>query len=95
MYDYFDDIINTNDLDLDITLLNEKTHENILICDVSYKNPYGAKLLHIIFDKVGGYIREHDRTKYLGLFYSDEKYEIIFDRIRYLIMIKCKISDVY
>ena len=56
--------------------MNEKTHENILICDVSYKNPYGAKLLHIIFDKVGGYIREHDRTKYLALFYSDEKFEI-------------------
>ena len=30
-----------------------------------------------------------------GLFHSAEKHEGIFDRIRYLIMIKCKISDVY
>ena len=37
-----------------------------------------VKPLHIIFDKVDGYI-----GKYLGLFHSDEKYEKIFDRIRY------------
>ena len=42
-----------------------------------------VKPLHIIFDKVDGYIGKYGRTKYLGLFHSDEKYEKIFDRISY------------
>ena len=65
---YFDDIININDLDLDNILLNEKTRENNLIYSVAYKTPYDAKPSRITFDKVGGYIREQDRTKCLGLF---------------------------
>ena len=54
----------------------------------------GLPLL-IIFDKVEGYIRKYDRTKYLALFHPDEKYERIFDRIRNLITLKGDISDVY
>ena len=41
--------------------------------DVAYKTLYGAKPLHIIFNKVDGYIRKHDKPKYLLLFHSDEK----------------------
>ena len=36
--------------------------------------------------------KKNDKTKYLALFHSDEKYERIFDRIRYL---KSNISDIY
>ena len=43
--------------------------------------------LHIVqslytyyFDKVDGYIRIYDKTKYLGLFHLDERNERIFDR---------------
>ena len=36
-----------------------------------------------------------DSTKYQALFHSDEKYERISDRIRYFIMLKSNISDVY
>lgn len=36
------------------------------------------KPLRIIFDKVGGYIRLYDRTKYLALFHSNQKCEKIF-----------------
>ena len=42
-----------------------------------------AKPLCVIFDKVDEYIRKYDRTEFLRFFHSDEKYEIIFDRIRY------------
>ena len=48
----------------------------------------------IIFDKVDGYTRKYDSTKYLALYHSDEKYEINFNRIWYLIMLKSNISDI-
>ena len=41
------------------------------------------------------YIRKYDRTKYLTLFASDGKYELVFNRIRYVIILKNNISDVY
>ena len=56
-------------------LLNEKSYKNLLISDVVYKTLYDSKPLHIIFDKVDGYIRKYDGTKYLALFHSDENYE--------------------
>ena len=34
---YFDDIINLEDFNLDNTLIDGKSHENILIYDISYK----------------------------------------------------------
>ena len=62
---------------------------------VACKPQYGAKLLRIIFDKVDEYIRKYDRTKYLTLFYSNERWKRNLDRIRYIIMLKSNISDVY
>ena len=91
---YFVDINNINDLDLDV-LLNEKSCKIFLIYNVAYKTRYGVKLLYIIFEKADGYIRKFDGTKYLALFHSNEKYERIFARLRYLIMLKNNISDVY
>ena len=60
-----------------------------------HKKLYSAKLLRIIFDRVDGYIRKYDGTKYLVLFHFDVTYKRIFDKIRYLIMLKSNISDVY
>ena len=56
---YFDDITNIEALDVDNILVDEKSNENILIYDVLYKTPYGAKPICIIFDKVDGYIRKY------------------------------------
>ena len=42
------------------------------------------KLLHIRFDKIDGFIRIYDGTRHLGLSGS-EKYDAIYNRIRYLI----------
>ena len=83
------------DIDLDNILLDERSYQNILIYDVAYKTAYDAKTLHNIFDKEDGYIREYVGTKYVALFDSDEKIERYFDRIRYLIMLKSNVSDIY
>ena len=73
--------------------MDEKSHENSLIYDVSYKHLIGTKPLRIMFDKVNGFIRDYDGTKCLVLF-APEKYDAIFDRIRYLIGLKSGIAYV-
>ena len=40
---YFDDIIKLEDFTLDNILIDEKSHENILIYDISYKPLIGSK----------------------------------------------------
>ena len=52
------------DIDVDNTLLDEKSYENISI----YKTVMGAKSLRIKFDKVDGVIKIYDGTRYLELF---------------------------
>ena len=54
---YFDDIIKFDGLDFDNILFNEKSYENILVYDISYRTLIGAKPLCIRFDKVDGFIR--------------------------------------
>ena len=71
----------------------QKSYENILIYEVSFKNFIGAKPLQIIFDKVNGFVRDYDGIKYLVLF-GLEKYDAIFDRIIYLIGLKSDITYV-
>ena len=53
----------------------------------------GVKPLHIRFDKIDGFIRVYDRTKYLVLF-AAEKHDSSYSRIRYLIGVKSGISQV-
>ena len=84
---YFDDIIKLEDFDLDNILKDEKSHENILIYDMSYKTLIGSKPLRIRFDKIDGVIRIYDGIKNLTLS-GKKKYDAIYDRIRYLISLK-------
>ena len=91
---YFDDIIKFENLDSDDILLDGKSYENILVYDISYKTLIGAKPLRIRFDKVDGFIRIYDRTRYLVLF-GTEKYNAIFNRIRYIIGAKGGITYVF
>ena len=52
----------------------------------------GAKPLHIRFNKIGGFIRVYNGTRYLVLF-GPEKYGSFYSRIRYLIgQLKFKIT---
>ena len=50
-------------------------------------------MVHIIFDKIHGYLRKYDGTNPLALFHYDGKHERISDRIRYLIMLKSNTLD--
>ena len=54
----------------------------------------GGKHLHIMFDKVDGFIRVYDVTRYLALF-GAEKYDFIYNRVRYLIGVKSGITCVF
>ena len=55
-----------------------------MIYDISYKTLIGPKPLLIRFDKIDGFIRIYDGTRYLTLLGSGT-YDAICDRIRYLI----------
>ena len=87
---YFDDIIKSEDFNLYNTLIDEKSYEKILDYNISYKN-LTAKPLCMRFDEIDGFIRAYDGTRYLVLFGS-EKYDSIYNRIRYLISVKSGIT---
>ena len=65
---HFDDIIKLEHFNLDKILIDEISHENILIYDISCKILTGLKLLRIRFDKIDGIIRTYDGTRCLTLF---------------------------
>ena len=78
---FFDDIIKFEDFGN--ILIHEKSYENILAYNISYKTLIRAKPLYIRFDKTDGYTRVYDGTRYLVLF-GAEKYDVIYNRIRYV-----------
>ena len=65
-----------------------------MIYDISYKNLIGPKTWRIKIDKIDGLVRIYDGTRYLTVFGS-EKYDTIYDRIRYLISLKSGITYVF
>ena len=64
-----------------------------MVDDFSYKTLIGTNLLCIRFDKTDGFIRVYNGTRYLVLF-GDEKYDLIYNRIRYLIGVKSGVAYV-
>ena len=46
------------------------------------------------FNKIDGYIRNCDGTRYLA-FFGTEKYDTIFDKIRYLVSLKRDITNIF
>ena len=85
---YFNDIIKLEDNN---TSIDEKYHENILIYNISYKTLIDPETLCIRFDKMDAFIRIYDGTRYLVLLGPD-KYDAIYNRIRYLTSLKCSIT---
>ena len=53
----------------------------------------GAKTFRINFDKIDRFIRAYDRTRYFVLF-GAEKYDSVYNRIRYLVGEKSNITYV-
>ena len=74
--------------------MDKKSYENIFIYDISCKTLIAAKPLCIRFDKIDGFIRVYNGSRYLVLF-SPEKYDAIYDRIRFLIVLKSSIAHVF
>ena len=64
-----------------------------MVDDISCKTLIVTKLLCIRFDKTDGFNRVYDSTRYLVLF-GDEKYYLIYNRIRYLKEVKTGVTYV-
>ena len=64
-----------------------------MVYDILCRTLIGAKHFRIRFDKINGFIRIHDGTIYLVLF-RPGKYDVIFNRIKYLIGVKSGITYV-
>ena len=82
---YFDDIIKLEDFYFDNILIDQKSHESILIYYISYETLIGPQPLRIRFEKIDGFIKTYDENKYLILSGS-EKHDAIYNRIRYIIV---------
>ena len=70
---YFDDLIRFWNRDIkyrDILLGNKsyETSENVLMYDISYRTLTGAKPLRIRLNKIDGFIKIHNKIRYLVLF---------------------------
>ena len=87
----FNDIIEIKYFDPDNILIDEKSYENILVYNISYKSLIHSKPLRIRFSKMEEFIRIYYGTRYLLLF-RNEKYDSIYNRIRYLISVKSGIT---
>ena len=59
-YYYFNDTIKIEDFDPDNIKIDEKSHENILVYNISYKSLIDSKPLRIRFNKIDGFIRVYD-----------------------------------
>ena len=74
--------------------MDEKHYKNLSVYNISCKTLIGAKLLRIRFDKIDGFVGVYDRGRYLVSF-GPEKYDIIYNRIRYLTGVKSGITYVF
>ena len=71
-YYFFDEIINMKNLDLNKINIDEKSYKKFLIYDIGYvevKNLSYIKInsvnpLHLIIDKINGYIEEYNRNNF-------------------------------
>ena len=69
---YFDVETKIEEFNLDNILIVKKSYQNILVYNTSCKTLIDAKPLHIRFDKIDGFVRVYDRTRYLVLFGSEK-----------------------
>ena len=96
---YFDDIIKMKNFGFRNVLMDQKSYENNFIYKISYETLIGANPLHIRFDKVDRFIRVHGWTRYTLVLFILEKFDTIYNRIRYFIILKTvlhiPIIDIY
>ena len=80
---YSDDTTKIEDFHLGTFLIDEKSYENILVYNISNKGLIYSKPLRTRFDKIDGFVRVYDGTRYLVLFES-EKYDFIYNRLFFI-----------
>ena len=81
------------DFAYDNILIEEKSFANILLYVILCKNLIASKRLRNRFNKIDGFIIVYDEIRYLVLFGS-EKYDSIYNKIRYLMSVKRGITYV-
>ena len=94
----FNNINKIEDFHFDNILIGEKSGKNILVYNISYKTLIDTKPLRLRFDKVDGFIRLNYGTRYLFIYrfrFDSQKYNVIFNKIRYLIGIKTGITYIF
>ena len=108
-YYFFDDIINIKIFDPDKVTIDEKLYKSILICytgyvtikDLKYVKINSVNPLYHIIDKVNGYLKEINKSKYSTLVHTNDckkeikKCEEWQIKIRYLIRSITKNSNYY
>ena len=67
--------------------------DDILVYISWTKSLVDSKSLRIRLNKIDGFTRFYDGTRYLVLFWS-EKHDYIYDRIRYLIGVESAVTDI-
>ena len=90
---YFSDMIEFEDFDLGNTKYMKNNTKIFQFIKHTKKTLIGAKPLHVRFDKIDGFIKSYDGTRYLVLF-GGEKYDFIYNRIRYVIGVKSSSTHV-
>ena len=82
-------------------MINEKSYKYILLYCIVYITPNSVKPLHLIINKIKGYIEEYSRKKYLTLVDTNENkvalkiYEVLGKKIKDLIRSINNNSDDY
>ena len=89
---YFDGITKIEDFYFDI-LINEN-HAKMFWLLTFHTTLIGAKPLRIRFDKVDGFIKDYNGTRYIVLF-GLEECDVIYNGIRYLVRQKSGIKNVF
>ena len=79
---------------MDNVLIDEKSHENILIFDISCKTSIGPKPLCVRFNQVDGFIRVYDGNRYLA-FFRLERHDDTDNWIRDLVSLKSGITYIF
>ena len=88
---YFNETIAIEDFDPDNILIDEKSLKNILVHNNFQECLIAFTTLPTRFDKIDRFIRVYNGNRYLVLLAS-EKYDFIYNRIRYLLAVKIGIT---
>ena len=88
---FFYDIIKLEDFDLDNILIDQN---HIKIFWYITFHLFSPKPLRIRFDKIDGFIRIYDASRYL-ISLGPEKFDVSYNRLSYLISLKSSITCIF